>query len=162
MKKIIIVLVIIIVIILGYFLVRGDIIGPYLPPTPASVPTITVSSNENGLIQQLLASWNLTQSKFSLKAGESGTYNLPDKIQFISTDTMLVHYDDGLVDHISVLQFKNDTFTELKNVGIMSTMPLDQWQTLVSIYGNVNYPFSNYRSSDYKTFVKVSGNIFVR
>ena len=51
MKKIIVALVIIIVIILGYILIRGNIFspfGPYLPPTPASVPTITVSSNENG------------------------------------------------------------------------------------------------------------------
>lgn len=162
MKKFIIILIAIIVIILGYILIRGNTFGPYLPPTPASVPTITVSSNENGLIQQLLASWKSTQSAFSVKAGESGTYNSPDKIQFISADTILVHYDDGLVDHISVLQFKNDTFTELKNVGVMSTMPLDQWQTLVSTYGNVNYPFSNYQSSDYSSFVKVSGNIFVR
>src|ERR1035437_5740686 len=104
MKKFIIVLVVIIVIILGYILIRGNnAFGPYLPSTPASVLTITVSSNENGLIQQLLASWKSTQSAFSVKAGESGTYNLPDKIQFISADTMLVHYDDGLVDHISVL-----------------------------------------------------------
>jgi hypothetical protein len=164
MKKIIIVLVAIIVIVLGYILIRGNTFGPYLPPTPGSARTITVSqaSNENGLIQQLLASWKTTQSAFSVKAGESGTYNLPDKIQFISADTILVHYDDGLVDHISVLQFKNDIFTELKNIGVMSTMPLDQWQTLISTYGNVNYPFSNYQSSDYKTFVKVSRNIFVK
>lgn len=164
MKKILFVILLVVVVIVGYFLIKSAFY-PYPPERPApesQVQTVSQSSNENGLIQQLLASWKSTQSAFSVKAGESGTYNLPDKIQFISTDTMLVHYDDGLVDHISVLQLKNDIFTELKNVGVMSTMPLDQWQTLVSTYGDVNYPFSNYQSSDYKTFVKVSGNIFVR
>ena len=120
------------------------------------------SQSENETIQKLLVSWKDTQGKFSSKAGESGTFNPPSRVQFISSDTLLVYYDDGLVDHISVLRFKNNLFSELKNVGVMSTMPQSQWQSLVSTYGDVNYPVSSYQSSDGKRFVKVSANVFVK
>lgn len=42
---------------------------------------------ESQFIQRLLSSWNITQSHFATKAGESGTYNPPSKIQFITDDT---------------------------------------------------------------------------
>ena len=128
----------------------------------APAQQVSQAPSENQIIQALLVNWKSTQAEFSLKAGESGTFNPPSKIQFISADTMLVYYDDGLVDHVSVVQYKNGIFVELKNVGVMSTMSQSQWQSLVSTYGNSVYDFSNYQSSDYKTFTKTSTNIFVR
>jgi hypothetical protein len=157
---------------------RGGLV-PALPmptPTPMLTPTPTISQipSEDALIKQLLFSWIITQSNFSSKAGESGTYNQPSKVQFIANDTLLAYYDDGLVDHISILQFKNGAFVELKNVGVMSTMSLDEWQTLVMTYGSQNFSVSNYITSilknglkngqlvNYEELTKVSENVFVR
>lgn len=161
-----IILVIIIVLLLGavgYLAMRNP------SPLPANeVPNY--SANENKIVSDLLSSWIATQSKFAVKAGESGTYNQPDKIQFISANTMLAHYDDGLVDHISVLRYENGAFTELKNVGVMSTMALDAWQTLVSAYGDNKYPVGSYTTNilrngkgiEFPELTKVPENIFVR
>ncbi|MDO8569355.1 MAG: hypothetical protein Q7R89_01035 [bacterium] len=139
-------------------------------PTPTPTPTASQVPNEDTLIKQLLASWVTIQSKFSSKAGESGTYNQPSKVQFIAKDTFLVYYDDGLVDHISILQFKNGTFVELKNVGVMSTMPINEWQALVKTYGDQNFSISNYTTDilrngkqvSYTELTKVPENVFVR
>ncbi len=127
-------------------------------------------ASENKTVSDLLSSWITTQSKFTVKAGESGTYNQPDKVQFISADTLLVHYDDGLVDHISVLGYENGAFTELKNVGVMSTMTLDAWQELVAVYGDSKYPESSYTTNilrngkgiEFPELTKVPENVFVR
>lgn len=172
-----VVIIVILVIALGYFaFMKKPIVENQQLNSVSETPTTNGISNssqtpvktasqtptEGEIIQKLLSSWKSTQSNFSVKAGESGTFNPPSKIQFISSDTMLIYYDDGLVDHISVIQYKNNNFTELKSVGVMSTMPLNQWQTLVNTYGNSRYSFSSYQSSDYKSFTKVSSNIFVR
>ncbi len=127
-------------------------------------------ASENKIVSDLLSSWVATQAKFAVRAGESGTYNQPDKVQFISTNTILAHYDDGLVDHISVLRHKNNTFTELKNVGVMSTMALDAWRALVNLYGDNKYPVGSYttnilrngRGIEFPELTKVPENIFVR
>lgn len=162
-----VVIILILLVLVGYFVL---IKKPTTEIQQINITTETIKNNisnnetsiENDFIQKLLSSWKITQSKFSTKAGESGTFNPPSKIQFISADTVLAYYDDGLVDHISVVQLKNNSFVELKNVGVMSTMTQAQWLTLVNTYGSTNYPVSNYQSSDYKTFSKVSSNIFVR
>lgn len=128
------------------------------------------SASENKIVSDLLSSWVATQAKFAVKAGESGTYNQPDKIQFISANTLLAHYDDGLVDHISVLRYENNTFAELKNVGVMSAMALDAWQTLVGTYGDSKYPVGSYttnilrngRGIEFPELTKVPENVFVR
>lgn len=138
--------------------------------TQTQTQTGSQTPTENKIINDLRTSWMTTQSKFSSKAGESGTYNQPSKVQFISNDNLLVYYDDGLVDHISVVQYKNGTFTELKNVGVMSTMSMGEWQTLVKTYGDQNFSASNYTTSilrngqfvNYQTLTKVSENVFVR
>lgn len=125
-------------------------------------PSYTIDTNpEETIINNLLLTWKTTQANFSVKAGESGTYNQPSKIQFISTNTMLVYYDDGLVDHISVIRFDQGSFKELQNVGAMSTMSQSQWQTILNTYGLAGYPVSNYQSNDQRTFIKVVNNIFV-
>ncbi|OGZ01917.1 MAG: hypothetical protein A2946_02675 [Candidatus Liptonbacteria bacterium RIFCSPLOWO2_01_FULL_53_13] len=132
--------------------------------------TPTQAYGEDALIRQLLASWAVTQSKFSAKAGESGTYGSPGQLQFIAKDTLLVYYDDGLVDHTSVLRYKDGAFTELKHVGIMNTMPLNQWEALVKTYGDQNFPASSYTTYvvrdgkfiDYKELTKVPENVFVK
>ena len=126
--------------------------------------------DEDTLINQLLASWVATQSKFSVKAGESGIYNSPNKVQFIARDTFLVHYDDGLSDHISILQFKNGAVIELKNVVAKSTIPLDEWRALVKNYGDQNFSVSNYttyilrngKQISYTKLTKVPENVFVK
>lgn len=131
---------------------------------PSSVP------DESKILSHLLISWLTTQSKFSVKAGEGGIYNGPTKVQFISNDTMFVYYDDGLVDHISVLRYGNSVFVELKNIGVMSAMSLTEWQALVKIYGNQNFTPSNYTTGisrngkyvEYEELTKVSENIFVK
>lgn len=136
-------------------------------------PTDEVSNSgesENKIVSDLLSSWVATQAKFAAKAGESGTYNQPDKVQFISANTLLAHYDDGLVDHISVLRYESRTFTELKNVGVMSTMAPDAWQTLVGVYGDEKYLASSYTTNilrngkgiEFPELTKVPENIFVR
>ena len=145
--------------------------GVTVSPTPIPTPTSATSQipSEDVLIKQLLSSWITVQSNFLLKAGESGIYNQPSKVQFIANDTFIIYYDDGLVDHISILQFKNGAFIELKNVGVMSAMPLNEWQTLVSLYGNQNFSVSNYTTSilrngqlvNYEELTKVSENVFV-
>lgn len=112
-------------------------------------------------INSLIASWKTVSKTFSVKAGESGSFNLPDKIQFISSDTMLVHYDDGLIDHMSVVRMKGNSFVELKNVGVMSLLPNDSWLELVKKYGDVNYRGQNYQNYDGKGWVNVPENIFV-
>lgn len=169
--------IVILLIIVGYllFMKKPAAENQQVTSSPESTNTVSNTNNntisgqqvsqtpsENQIIQTLLVNWKSTQVKFSSKAGESGTFNPPSKIQFISADNMLVYYDDGLVEHISVVQFKNGSFVELKNVGVMSTVSQSQWQSLVSAYGNSIYTPSNYQSSDYKTFTKTSTNIFVR
>jgi len=159
----------------GYFALQFAVDRVHRPGvlqqlTPRPTPTTSQVPSEDTLIKQLLSSWATTQSKFSSKAGESGTYNQPSKVQFIAKDTFLVYYDDGLVDHISILQFKNGIFVELKNVGVMSTMPLNQWQTLVKTYGDQNFSVSNYATDilrngkqvSYTELTKVPENVFVR
>jgi hypothetical protein len=139
-------------------------------PAPTPTPTAFQVPSEDILIKKLLTSWVAIQSKFSSKAGESGTYNQPSKIQFIAKDTFFVYYDDGLVDHISILQFKNGTFVELKNVGVMSNMPLNEWQALVKTYGDQNFSDSNYTTDilrngkqvSYTELTKVPENVFVK
>lgn len=159
-----IILVIIIVILFGA-------IGYLAMRNPSPVPVISDSeANENKIVSDLLSSWIATQAKFAVKAGESGTYNQPDKIQFVSANTLLVHYDDGLVDHISVLRYENSLFTELKNVGVMSTMSQDAWQALVNAYGDNKYPASSYTTNilrngkgiEFTELTKVPENVFVK
>ena len=169
--------IVILLIIVGYllFMKKPTAENRQVTSSPESTDTVSNTNNntilgqqvfqttsENQIIQTLLVNWKSTQAKFSSRAGEGGTFNPPSKIQFISAYTILVYYDDGLVDHISVVQFKNGSFVELKNVGVMSTMSQNQWQSLVSTYGNSSYTPSNYQSSDYKIFTKTSNNIFVR
>ncbi|TSC59693.1 MAG: hypothetical protein LiPW15_713 [Parcubacteria group bacterium LiPW_15] len=163
-----IILVIIIVLLLGT-------VGYLATRTPSPLPAPAneapdYNANENKIISDLLSSWVATQAKFAIKASESGTYNQPNKVQFIASTTLLVHYDDGLVDHISVLRYQNGTLTELKNVGVMSTMPQDAWQALVDVYGDSKYPVGSYTTNvfrngkgiEYPELTKVPENIFVR
>ena len=163
-----IILVTIIVLLLGavgYLAVKK----PSPLPAPANEAP-NYGANENKIISELQSLWVATQAKFAVKAGESGTYNQPDKIQFIASTTLLVHYDDGLVDHISVLRYQNGTFTELKNIGVMSTIPQDAWQALVNVYGDSKYTAGSYTTSilrngkgiEYPELTKVPENIFVR
>jgi uncharacterized protein YneF (UPF0154 family) len=179
MNVVLIVIIIALLIVVGYFVFMKQSQNTKQLESATSIPentntisnlntnqvqvnTVSQTPSENELIQKLLTSWKTVQLSFSSKAGESGTFNAPSKIQFISSDTMLVNYDDGLVDHVSVVRYKNNSFTELKNVGVMSTMSMTQWQGIVSTYGNAGYAYSNYQSSNYKNFSKVSSNIFVR
>jgi len=142
-------------------------------PSPVLAPANEIpnyAANENKIISDLRFSWVSTQAKFAVKAGESGTYNQPDKVQFIASTTLIVHYDDGLVDHISVLRYQNGAFTELKNIGVMSTIPQDAWQALVTVYGDSKYPTGSYTTNilrngkgiEYPELTKVPENIFVR
>jgi hypothetical protein len=117
-------------------------------------------TRERATIDSLIASWRSVSKTFSSKAGESGNFNNPDKIQFISSDTMLVHYDDGLVDHISVVQKKDNSFVELKNIGVKSVIPLDSWVELVKTYGDIHYRPMNYHF-DVNKWVLVPENTFV-
>jgi hypothetical protein len=152
-----IVIIVILLVVIGYI----TLIKTPLVDNQQGNSTIDVLS-EDEVIQKLLSSWKITQSKFSIKAGESGTYNSPTEIQFISADTMFIYYDDGLVDHISILQFKNNLFTELKLVGTMSKMSQTEWQDLVNMYGSEGYQISNYGPQPFEEFVKVPNNLFVR
>lgn len=135
-----------------------------------SIASSPVPVSEDKIVSDLSTSWVATQSKFSSKAGESGTYNQPDKVQFISEDTLLVHYDDGLVDHISVVRHKKGVFTELKNVGVASTLSIGTWQMLVRDYGDrdfsaISYAISIVRNGkmvNFQTLTRVSENVFVR
>lgn len=145
--------------------INTDSSAAFTPETlssPASVQSVPQTRNDFEVIQRILSSWTATQKTFVSKAGESGVYNPPSKIQFISPDTTLINYDDGLVDHISVLQFKDNAFKELKHIGMMNKMSSDQWKGLVSSYGSANFEVGNYESGDHKSFTKVSRNIFVR
>jgi len=163
-----IILVIIIVLLLG-------VIGYLAMKNPSPLPAPAneapdYNANENKIIGELRSFWVATQAKFAIKAGESGTYNQPDKVQFIASTTLIAHYDDGLVDHISVLRYQNGTFIELKNVGVMSTMPQDAWQALVDVYGDIKYPVGSYTTNvfrngkgiEYPEITKVPENIFVK
>gem|GEM_PF-6612242 len=151
-------MVIILLIGVGYFtFVKKSVVN-----NETVLPIMTETPTENEVIQLLLSSWKATQSKFVAKAGESGTFNAPSKIQFIAADTMLINYDDGLVDHISILQFQDNSLVELKRVGTMMRLTQSEWQALVKTYGDPAYPVSNYESSDYALFTKVAGNIFVK
>ena len=131
-------------------------------PVCCALPPTVEKMNEDKTLTRLINSWKVTQSKFSVKAGESGTYNAPDKVQFISADTVLVHYDDGLVDHISVLRFIGEEFIELKNVGVMNTMSQNQWKALFDMYGSTDYNMSNLQSNDKGLYIQVAKNIFVK
>lgn len=131
-------------------------------PVCCALPPTAEKMNEDKTLTKLINSWEVTQSKFSVKAGESGTYNAPDKVQFISADTVLVHYDDGLVDHISVLRFIGEEFVELKNVGIMNTMPQNQWKALFDMYGDTKYKVASLQSNDKGLYVETQKNIFVK
>lgn len=171
---VLVVMIVLLVGVVGYFAFKKSSPSPTTEvsnsgqnetPTQTSSPT----PSEDKIISDLHTSWVTTQSKFSSKAGES-TYNQPSKVQFISKDTLLVYYDDGLVDHISVVQYKNGIFTELKNVGVMSTMSMSEWRALVKTYGDQNFSASSYTTSilrngqlvNYQTLTKVSENVFVR
>jgi hypothetical protein len=128
---------------------------------------VFIKFSDDKIIENLRTSWLITQNSFSVKAGESGTYNKPNKVQFISKDTLLVHYDDGLVDHTSILKYKNGAFNELKNVGVLSNFPLSEWQVIVKTYGDQNFSPINYTISmegggDYKVLTKTSVNVFVK
>jgi hypothetical protein len=129
-----------------------------------------VPVSKDKILSDLGTSWVVTQSKFSSRAGESGTYNQPDRVQFISEDTLLVHYDDGLVDHISVVRYENGAFTELKKFGAASTMSIGAWQMLVKDYGDQDFSAISYATSilrngkmvNFQTLTRVSENVFVR
>jgi hypothetical protein len=152
-----IVIIVILLIVIGYLtLIRTPVVDNQ---QVNSAPQVL---SEDEVIERLLSSWKITQSKFSIKAGESGTYNSPTEIQFISADTMFIHFDDGLVDHISLLQFKDNSFTELKLVGTMSIMSQTEWQDLVNMYGSEGYEVTNYELHTIGEIVKVPNNVFVR
>lgn len=119
------------------------------------------TTSEDAIVKRLISGWKPTQSRFSRKAGESGTYNSPDRVQFIAPNVLLVHYDDGLVDLLSVLQFNEGTFSETEVLGSMSRMPSEQWKAVVQIYGDPNYSPQNYEEGIYPNLVRVPENVFV-
>lgn len=169
-KKLKTIIIVILIIILGFvvyqiFIKSYSTCWPYCPGMTVT-DTLEIKeqmkqANENNLINKLLENWKEVQSKFFIKAGESGTYNAPDKLQFISSDTLLVHYDDGLADHNSVLQFKDDSFVELSFIKnkVRDKIPGDAWKEIVNQYGDKNYSIANY-IIDSGVSKKVMDNIF--
>jgi hypothetical protein len=117
---------------------------------------------ERSMVNMLLKNWTDFQSRFAVKAGESGTYNQPNKIQFIAPETVLVHYDDGLNDAISILRFYKSAFLEIKQLGSIDTLPEEKWKAIVKAYGDPNYIIQNFEEGIASSMIKVSENIFVR
>ncbi len=153
-QKILTVILVICVITIGYFVYTKTFV---------SVPS------ESQILSRVLSNWKQIQIQLTPKAGESGTFNQPTKIQFITRDIFFVYYDDGLVDHISLLKYANGSFMEIQYFGVMSTFSEQSWKSLIGIYGNDSYHISNYTTGisrngtyiDFKSLTKVPENVFV-
>ena len=154
-QKILTVILVVCVVTIGYFVYTK---------------TFVSAPSERQILSRVFTDWKQIQLQMTPKAGESGIFNHPTKIQFITRDTFFVYYDDGLVDHVSLVKYANGAFLELQYFGTMSAFPEDSWKSIIGIYGNDSYRIANYTTGvsrngtyiDFKSLTKVPENVFVQ
>ncbi len=134
-----------------------------------------ISESQKSILLTMKDDWQSIQGKIPFRPGHPGTTDwlAPNAVQFISTTSMLINFEDGYTSNLALLNISipDGEFQILETWKNKSLFTQEEWQEVVNKYGSSAFPVvSTYTVSlvrgaeiiSFPELTKVPENVFVK
>ncbi len=161
---VVVIAVVIVALVAGYFAFQNK-------------PEVKSSISESEILSKLNADWTSAQALVPIRPtyhnqaeNETKVWRNPNSIQFIGNNHFLIEIEDDNNAYVVVLSFDGDKFSLSELFQNQSNFSQDDWQGLVSKYGDSKYPVDTYTKElirnkeivSFDSITKVPENVFLK